>query len=299
VRDVLRNAKAINLPADHHVIHVVRQHFLVQGQEGIVDPVGMLGAHLEVDVHVIHGMTNRLQNSIRAVKSLQLEVEDIVFTGVAASLAVLDTPDKELGALVIDLGAGVSNYVVYANGLIEHSGVLTVGGDHVTNDLAYGLKVSMNRAEELKLAYGAALVEDADKGRTVSLGATNGLPGTSVNLEHLRRIMSLRLEETFEIIAEEIEPTGLLDYLRAGVFLCGGGARVPGVEKLAARVFGLPVVVGRAKSIGGLASALDQPEFAAAIGLAKVGSFQTDRRKTKASLGSRLRATFNHIFQKV
>jgi cell division protein FtsA len=292
---VLKNARAINIPAENHVVHVIRQHFIVDGQEGMVQPVGMLGAQMEVDVHVIHGVTNRLHNPIRTVKSLQLEVEDIVFTGIASSLAVLTAQEKELGALVIDLGAGVTEYAVYVDGIIKQTGALAVGGDHVTNDLAYGLKVSMRRAEHLKLEHGAARVTPADKGRTVSLTNDLGLPERVINLEHLRRIMSLRLEELFQIIAEEVEAAGLLDYLRAGVFLCGGGARIPEIASLAEQVLGLPVFVGRTKSISGLVATLDQPEFATGIGLVKFGSFQQDRARSTGTWQARLRTTLTQI----
>src|ERR1700759_709868 len=169
VQDVIKNAKAINLPMENHVLHAVRQHFLVDGADGIVDPVGMLGAKVEVDVHVVHGNFNRLQNPIRVVKGLQLEVEAIVFNGLAASLALLSNEQKELGALVIDIGGGTTNYAVYANGIIKHTGVLAVGGDHVSNDLAYGLKVPLGRAEQLKIEHGSAIMEDSLKGQTVTI----------------------------------------------------------------------------------------------------------------------------------
>ena len=297
VQDVVKNARAINLPAENHVIHVIRHHFIVDQQEGIVQPVGMLGAQMEVDVHVIHGVTNRLQNHIRAVKSLQLEVEDIVFNGIASSLAILSAQEKELGVLVIDLGAGVTEYAVYVDGIIKHTGALAVGGDHVSNDLAYGLKVSMSRAETLKLEHGAARVAAADKGRTFNLTNDVGLPERSINLEHLHRIMSLRLEEIFQIVAEEVETAGLLDYLRAGVYLCGGGARTPEVANLAEQVFGLPVFVGRTKSISGLVATLDQPEFATGIGLVKFGSFQQERSRPQGAWHSRLKSTLTQILQ--
>src|SRR5438552_11720168 len=128
----------------------------------------MLGARVEVDVHVVHGSLNRLQNAIRTVKGLQLEVDDIVFNGLASSLALLSNEQKELGSLVIDIGGGTTDYVVYADGIIKHTGVLAVGGDHVSNDLAYGLKVPLSRAEQLKIEHGCALVEDLDKGRTIT-----------------------------------------------------------------------------------------------------------------------------------
>src|SRR5205085_6550202 len=169
VQDVIKNAKTINLPAQNHVIHAIRQHFLVDGQDGITNPVGMLGARIEVDVHVIHGNLNRLQNAIRTVKGLQLEVDDIVFNGLAASLALLNNEQKELGSVIIDIGGGTTEYVVHANGIIKHTGVLAVGGDHVSNDLAYGLKVPLSRAEQLKLEHGAAVVDEAVKGQTVAI----------------------------------------------------------------------------------------------------------------------------------
>src|SRR6516225_6775842 len=199
VQDVIKNAKTINLPAQNHVVHAIRQHFLIDGQDGITNPVGMLGARMEVDVHVVHGNLNRLQNAIRSVKGLQLEVDDIVFNGLAASLALLSNEQKELGSLVIDIGGGTTDYVVYANGIIKHTGVLAVGGDHVSNDLAYGLKVPLSRAERLKIEHGAALVEEADKGQQVTISNELGLPLKVISKESLRRIMSLRLEEVFHL----------------------------------------------------------------------------------------------------
>src|SRR6516162_10825888 len=185
VQDVIKNAKTINLPAQNHVVHAIRQHFLIDGQDGITNPVGMLGARVEVYVHVVHGSLNRLQNAIRTVKGLQLEVDDIVFTGLASSLALLTNEQKELGSLVIDIGGGTTEYVVYANGIIKHTGVLAVGGDHVSNDLAYGLKVPLSRAEALKIEHGSAVAEEADKGQVVTIANEVGLPVKTINLEHL------------------------------------------------------------------------------------------------------------------
>src|ERR1041385_6545663 len=189
VEDVIKNAKAINLPAENYVLHAIRQHFLVDGQNGIVDPVGMLGARVEVDMHVVHGNFNRFQNPIRMVKGLQIEVEAIVFNGLASSLALLTNEQKEMGALVIDLGGGATEYVVYSGGVIKHTGVLAVGGDHLSNDLAYGLKIPLGRAEEMKIKHGAANIDDIEKGQTVTSNNELGLPLKTVNLEHLRRIM--------------------------------------------------------------------------------------------------------------
>lgn len=298
VQDVIKNAKAINLPAENHVIHVIRQHFTVDGQDGIQNPVGMLGARVEADVHVVHGNFNRLQNAIRAVKSLQLEVNDVVFTGMASSLALLNNQQKELGALVIDIGGGTTEYVVCSNGIVKHTGILAVGGDHISNDLAYGLKVPLGRAEQLKVEQGSAVVDDTCKGQTVSIASDVGLPERSLNLEHLRRIMSLRVEEIFQLIEQELAHAGMLNYLRAGVFICGGGARINGIQQAAERVFQMPVSLGKTNSISGLKAALDQPEFATAIGLVKFGSFQHKKRAARGSIADGLKTTLTQIFRR-
>ena len=295
VEDVLKNAKAINLPAENTVIHAVRQHFFVDGQDGVTNPVGMLGARLEVDMHVIHGHANRLQNVVRLVRATSLEVDDVVFNGIATSLALLSNEQKELGALIIDIGGGTTEFVVYSDGVIRHSGVLAVGGDHVSNDLAYGLKVPLSRAEKLKIEYGAALVNDAVKGQTISITNELGLELKRLNHEHLQRIMSLRLEEIFKLIAHELEQAGLTDYLRAGIFLCGGGSRVPGIVTLAENVFQMNVAPGHATAISGLTAALDQPEFAAAIGLVKYGSLKNNRRRAQRPF---LKGLFGRLLQR-
>ena len=298
VQDVVKNAKAINLPAENNVVHAIRQHFFVDGQDGITNPVGMLGSRLEVDVHVVHGNTNRLQNAIRLVKGFQIQVNEIVFNGLAASLALLSNEQKELGALVIDIGGGTTDYVVYVAGVIKHTGVLAIGGDHVSNDLAYGLKVPLSRAEKLKLEHGSAVVDETAQGRAVTFTNELGLPIKTINVGHLQRIMSLRLEEIFQLIAQDLEQAGLCDYLRAGVFLTGGGARVPHIAKLAEPVLQMPVSIGQTNSISGLKSALDQPEFAAAIGLVRFGSFKNHKRDGKPSLAQGIKGMFGKFLQR-
>ena len=278
VQDVIKNAKAMNLPEENHVIHAIRQHFTVDDQEGVVNPEGMLGTKMEVDMHVVHGKRNRLQNPIRAVKALQLDVENVVFTGLASALALLSNEQKELGALVIDFGGGSTEYVVYADGVVKHTGVLAVGSDHLSNDLAIGLKIPLHRAEQLKLDQGRAVLDDGCKGQTITLKSELALPEKSINLEHLRRIMHLRLEETLQIIEQRLAEASLLEYLRAGIVLCGGGARIPQLPDLVRSVFHLPASLGKTTGISGLTAALDQPEFAAAIGLAKFGSLQNKQQ---------------------
>jgi cell division protein FtsA len=295
VLDVVKNAKAINLPQDNTVLHAIRQHFFVDGHQGVKDPVGMLGARLEVDVHVVHGHLNRLQNSIRTVKGMQLEVDEVVFNGLAASLAVLSPAQKELGALVIDIGAGTTNYVVYSGGVIKHTGVIAVGGDHVTNDLAFGLKVPQGRAEQLKIENGHALMDESVAGQKMNITSDLGLPLNPINLGHLRRIMALRLEEIFQLIEQDVEQAGLMEYLRAGVFLCGGGARIPEISRLAEQVLQLPVTIGKTTCVNGLKSSLDQPEFATDIGLVKFGSLKHRRQEARPSFVKNFKSVFGKL----
>lgn len=298
VEDAIKNAKAVRLPAENEILHATRQHFLVDGQEGIVEPAGMFGSRVEVDMHVIHGNLNRLQNPIRAVKNLQLEVEALAFNGLASALCVLTPDQRKMGALVIDLGGGVTNFIVYGGGAIKHAGVLAVGGDHLTNDLAYGLKVPLKRAEQLKVDYGSAMVSDGVKGQTITTVAELGLPAKTLNLEHLQHIMSLRVEEMFQLIEQDIALAGMLNFLGAGVVLCGGGARIPRIQEAAERVFQMPVTLGRSNSISGIKSALDQPEFATAIGLVRFGSFQEKRKAMSPSITRTLKQTFGGFFRR-
>jgi cell division protein FtsA len=279
VQDVVKNAKVVQIPPQNGLIHAIRQDFAVDGVEGIPNPIKMVGSRLEVDVHVVHGNENRVKTAMRVVEGLQLQVDALVFNGLGSALATLTNEDKEMGSLVIDLGGGVTEYVVYASGVIKHTGVLAVGGDHISNDLAFGLKVPMGRAEQLKLEYGCAMTREDLKGQSLTQNNELGLPVRTINLEHLNCIMALRLEEIFATIEADLAQAGLLDYLRRGVFLCGGGARIPQIQQLAEQVFQLPAAVGRANSISGIKSTLDQPEFATAIGLVKYGSFQQKRRK--------------------
>ena len=289
IQDVIKNAKAINLPTDHSVVHVIRQHFRVDGQDGVLNPEGMLGAKIEVDVHVVSGRYNRLQNPIRLVSGLHLEVENISSSALASSLAILSMEQKELGTLVIDLGAGVTEYAVYSAGVIKHTGVLAVGGDHVSNDLAYGLKVPLARAEQLKIDHGSAVIDPGAGDREIDLSDDSLIPGRQVNLGHMQKIMSMRLQETFELIARDIGQAGLIEYLRAGVVLCGGGARIPHITRLARDVFNLPVAIGRASTVRGIKNALDEPEFATPVGLIKFGVFQSQANPRRAGFGRAIR----------
>ncbi len=269
--DVVRQARNISLPVGKEIIHTVRQHYHVDQQEGIINPLGLLGNRLEVDVHVIHGLVNRLQNPIRTVRGLQLDVEAIAFNGRASALAVLSREQCERGALLIDLGAGVTEYVAFMQGTPKHSAVLGVGGDHVTNDISVGLKVTTNRAEQIKKDHGRALSDPSINGKTLDFTSEIGLSDQSVKLAHLHLVMHARLEEIFLLIKKDLKKVDILEHLHGGVYLTGGGARVKGVSELAEQVLGVPANTTRNQSESGLQEVLDQPEYSSAIGLVKHG----------------------------
>jgi cell division protein FtsA len=279
------------------VIHAIRQHFFVDGHDGIQNPVGMIGAKLGADVHIIHGVRSRLQNTIKCVKEVPLDVQNIAVGGFASALAVLTSEQQQLGALVIDMGAGTTDYIVYREGAVEHSGVLAVGGEHITNDIAVGLKIPINRAERLKLEHGSVDWPVADE--IISIKREVGLPDHQVSRQHLCQIMHLRVEETLSLIKKEVEKHKLLDYLGAGVFITGGCARMNGMQQLAGQMFGLPIHIGHSHAVGGPTSALESPEYSTAIGLVRFAlSSQRDDHRAP-SFSQRMGQKFQLIVEKV
>ncbi len=278
VEAVIRTATGINVPPQNRILHTTRHHFTVDGQSGVRNPVGMTGARLAVDMHVVHGLAGRIENPRLAVTGHQIEVQAVVFTGLASALAMLTGDQKEMGAVSLDIGGGTTEYAVYCGGLVRHTGVIGVGGDHISNDLAYGLRVPLSLADNLKRQHGSALLDPSVRGQTITLPQGAGLQHRAVNLEHLRVIIHHRVAEILRLVADDVVGRGLAHHVRAGVFLSGGTSRLPGIRELAEEIFSLPTTLGRTAGINGLAAALDQPEFVTPIGLVKYGSFQEKPR---------------------
>jgi len=271
VMAALSHAKQDNLPGDHWILHHVRQDFIVDDQQEVKDPVGLLGNRLEARVHVITGHGLRIGNSIRALTDTQIGIDEIVFNGFASAMTTLSRAQKEAGALVIDLGAGTTEYALYYRDILRHSGVLAVGGDHVTNDIALGLRIGATLAETLKIEHGGAFVDERCRGGRIEVPSETGTPAV-YSLEHLRRIQQARLEETFELIAHGLGQ--LLHWARGGVYLVGGGARTSGIVTLAQRVFQLPVYLGRTQDFSGSSADLEQPEYSCVLGLLRYGALR-------------------------
>ncbi len=297
VRNVLLNAKAVNIPVDHVVVHAIRQHFFVDGHDGIQNPVGMIGAKLEADVHIIHGVRTRLQNTIRCVKQVPLDIENIAVSSFASALAVLSSEHQRQGALVIDMGAGTTDYLLYAEGKVQHSGVLAVGGDHFTNDIAIGLRLPMNRADQLKIRHGS--LEDNLAEEVISLKREVGLPDREISRARLCHIMRLRAEETLSLIRGELEKRNLMHFIGAGIFLTGGCAQIAGMQGLATRVMDLPVRIGQSQTVGGPTSAIESPQYSSAIGLVRYALSTQHSAHRPPSAFQRLRENWQHIVHKV
>ncbi len=268
---VLETARAVNLAQDRLVLHTISQCFHVDDQPGVIDPDGMEGSKLAADMLIIHGLRTRLRNIVKVVRTVKVEVADVAFSGLCAALAVLSAEDKEAGSMVIDLGGGTTDYVVYAHNAIAAAGSFGVGGDHVTNDIARGLRIPIADAEKLKEESGSAMVEMAARSQKVALPADSGLAERAVKLSDIHTITHLRMEETLTLVKNELVEKNLLRSLGGGVVLAGGGAHLKNVVKLAEKVFGLPCRIGKPRGVAGLATVTEGPEYAAIVGMARYG----------------------------
>ncbi len=276
IRQVVQAAQP-KLSPEQDVLHTLRQYFRVDGQDDVKNPVGRMASRLELNVHVVCGQRTRLQNPIRLVKGLGLDVADVAFNGRVMALPLLTPQIGEQGALVVDLGAGTTEYAVYLDGSLSHSGVFAIGGDHVTNDLAVGLKLTQSRAERLKLDHGNAIADPRQANRTVNFSSDVGLDDKQVSAGHLYQIMNARLNELFELIRVDLERNKLIHRINGGILLCGGGARTPQIDILARDVFELDVLTNTEYDTLESKRVMSQPEFVTAMGLARYGA-----RKLKA-----------------
>jgi len=277
LHDVEVNAREIHLPPQHDCLHAIIQRYYVDGKDGILDPVGMVGTCLEADFHVVHGVTTRLQNTVRCIREAAVEVENIVLSALASAQTVLDPQQKELGALVVDIGGGVTDYIVYINGVVCHSGVLAIGGNHITGDISMGLHIPVQKAEKLKVEMGSTSLETVTPGDTVLLKGSSGFPGCEVERHVLNTIIHVRVRELFEILKKRVQNECSLHMLGAGVVLSGGCSLLQGIKSLAEEVFGIPVHLAYANTAADHSSAFENPRLSTVIGLLKyVHTIQTN-----------------------
>ena len=289
LEEVKRNARDVNIPSQNAFLHAIIQHYYVDGQDGVLTPVGMLGTKLEADYHIVHGVRTRVQNTIRCIKEIPLEVEDVVLSSLASAQIVLSQNQKNLGVLVIDIGAGTMDYLVYVDGAIKQSGVFGIGGDHVTNDICMGLRIPIGRAERLKLDEGSAILGNCLPGETLFLPPEPGFAGREIERETLNSIIHFRLREAFELLKRKLEEEPYLRYLGAGVVLTGGCSLIHGINHLAEEILGLPVQPAQPPPMQGITSALSNPQLSTALGLIKYAQF-AQMEQPHPSLWARLRS---------
>jgi cell division protein FtsA len=273
---VQEEARTAPIPAQNMFLHTILQHYYVDGQNGILNPVGMHGRKLEADFHIIHGVANRVRNSIQCLCDLDIEIEDIVFTPYAAAQAVLDQSQKNTGVVMVDIGGGTTGYVVYNGGSVKQSGVLGIGGDHVTNDLSIGLRIPMGKAEKLKLDEGSCITGKSLPGESVVLKDEHGFAGREIEREMLNTIINMRMRETFELLKRDLRKGHYIDYLGAGMVLTGGSSQLRGLKELAEEIFEMPVQLCRAQNVSGVTSAFENPQYSTAIGLVKYAQATID-----------------------
>ena len=292
VERVIDAAKAVALPVDREVIHVLPQEFMIDDQGGIREPLGMSGIRLEAEVHIVTGAVTSAQNIIKCANRAGLEVQDIVLQQLASSEATLSQDEKDLGVVLVDVGGGTSDIAVFVDGSIYHTAVLSLGGDHVTNDIAIGLRTPAHEAEAIKKKYGCALASLAKKDETVEVPSVGGRRPRVLSRQTLCEIIQPRMEEIFGLVDREVQRAGLQGRVAAGAVVTGGCSILDGVPELAEQIFDLPVRRGLPTGVGGLTDVVASPIFATGVGLVLYGAEHRHQRRFN-------RVTDRNIFDRV
>ncbi|HXV48840.1 MAG TPA: cell division protein FtsA [Candidatus Binatia bacterium] len=274
---VIDAAKAVAIPMDREVLHVLPQDYIIDEQDGIKDPLGMSGVRLEAKVHIITGSVTAAQNIVKCCNRTGLNVAEIVLAPLAAAEAVLSDEERELGVMLVDMGGGTTDIAVYHDGTLKHTAVLGIGGNHVTNDIAAGLRTPFNDAERIKRRYGFAKARMATAEERVEVPSVGGKGAGTVSRQILCEIIEPRLDEIFELIQREVAKSGYEGSLASGVVITGGSMLLPGAVEVAERTFGLPVRLGVPAHVGGLVDVIDSPAYSAGVGLVLHGMKRQER----------------------
>lgn len=292
IRRVIDAAKAVAIPMDREVIHVIPQEFIVDDQDGILEPLGMSGVRLEAKVHIVTGAVTSAQNIIRSANRAGLDVVDIVLQQLASSEATLSPDEKELGVALVDVGGGTTDIAVFHGGSLKHTAVLAVGGNHITSDIAVGLRTPIVEAEKIKRKYGCALTSQVKKEETIEVPSVGGRNPRVLSRQILVEIIEPRVTELFELVQHELIQAGYDNLIASGIVLTGGAVVMDAMPELAEQVFSLPVRRGTPRGIGGLVDVVNNPIYATGVGLVLFGS---RRRETEG----RFRVGEKNIFSKV
>jgi cell division protein FtsA len=267
VEHVIDAAKAVAIPADQKILHVLPQEFIVDGQEGIRDPIGMSGVRLEAKVHIVTGADSAAQNIEKCIQRCGLEVDDVVLEQLASSFAVLTEDEKELGVCLVDIGGGTTDLAVFANGAIRHTAVIPIAGDQVTNDIAVSMRTPTQYAEDIKIRYACALSQLANPDESIEVPSVGERPARRLARQTLAEIVEPRYEELFALVREELARSGFEEMIAAGIVLTGGSAKMEGAIELAEEVFHVPVRLGVPQTVRGLTDVVRNPIYSTGVGL--------------------------------
>jgi len=287
VDKVIEAAKTVALPMDREIIHVLPQEFTVDEQSGIKDPVGMAGVRLETEVHIVTGAVTSAQNIYRSVRKAGLEVWDLVLQPLASSYALLSGDEEELGVALIDLGGGTTDFAIFYDGSIRHTGVVGLGGKNVTNDIAIGLRTPVDRAEEIKKLYGCAISSLVDSDELIEVPAVGEGEPKQISRNVLASIIEPRAEEILSLTQQELKKSTYFDLLATGIVLTGGGSLMEGIVELAEKTFGVPVRTGKPKGLSGLEEMASNPIYSTGVGLILYGWEQMKEGRSGGGLKTR------------
>lgn len=286
IERVIDAAKAVVIPMDQKIIHILPQEFIVDGQIGIQEPLGMSGVRLEAKAHVVTGSISLTHNIEKCIERSELEAEEIVLESVAAGFSVLTEDEKQLGVCLLDIGAGTTDIVVFVDGGVRHTATLPVAGDQVTNDIAVAFRTPTQSAESLKIQYACALPHLAKKEETIEIASLGDRAQRSIARVKLAQVIEPRFEELFSLAQAELRRYGLEPFLNSGIVLTGGSARMEGVIELAEQVFHMPVRLGVPRNMTGLADVVRNPMYSVAVGLLQYGRYSREQRRSElATLG--------------
>ena len=273
VERVLDAAKAVAIPMDREVIHILPQEYIVDDQHGIIEPLGMSGVRLEVNVHIVTCSVSSAQNILRSCQKSDLDVTDIVLEALASSKAILTDEEREIGVAIVDIGGGTSDIAIFADNAIKYTGAVPLGGQNLTNDIAFGLRTPISAAEKIKIKYGCCLGEMVSPDETIEVPSVGGRPSRQVARQVLAAICEPRMEEILFHINQELERSGYKRKIGAGFVLTGGGALIEGAQELAEQIFGLPTRIGSPQNLGGgFTEMVNNPKYATAVGLLFYGA---------------------------
>ena len=292
---VIDAARAVAIPADQKILHVLPQEFLIDSQEGIREPIGMSGVRLEAKVHLVTGAVSAAQNIVKCIQRCGLDVEDVVLEQLASSYAVLTEDEKELGICLVDMGGGTTDIAVFCGGAIQHTAVIPIAGDQVTNDIAVSLRTPTQYAEEIKIKYACALSQLANVDETIEVPSVGDRPPRRLARQTLAEVVEPRYEELFSLVRDELRRSGFEELIAAGIVLTGGCAKMEGAVELAEEIFHVPVRLGVPQYVGGLSDVVRNPIHATGVGLLLYGKETAQARADRLTANTGMPGVFERM----